>query len=258
VTGGSDRSVLVERHGKVLVITINRPEVRNALDGAAARGIAAAVDTFDSDRELVAAVLTGAGGTFSAGMDLKAFLSGDVPIVEGRGLAGITVTPPDKPLIAAVEGHAVAGGCEIALACDLIVAARDARFGLPEVKRSLVAGGGGLFRLPQRIPRGVAMHYALTGESFSAEKAEHWGLVNVVTEPGQALAGALDLAGRIAENGPLAVRATKHIITHAGEWPADQRWERQQTLLDPVFASADAREGARAFAEKRLPHWEGR
>ena len=170
-------------------------------------------------------------------MDLKGFLTGDVPLVEGRGLAGITITPPRKPLIAAVEGYALAGGCEVALACDLIVAARDARFGLPETKRALVAGGGGLLRLPQRIPPGIAMEYALTGDPFDAEEAARWGLVNRLTEPGDALAAARDLAARIAANGPLAVRATKEIITHGRAWPADEWWSRQQELLNPVFAS---------------------
>jgi enoyl-CoA hydratase len=252
-----DDEVLTEQNAGVLVITINRPEARNALNGAAARGIAAAVDLLDESPDLFVGILTGAGGTFSSGMDLKGFLTGDVPLVEGRGLAGITITPPRKPVIAAVEGYALAGGCEVALACDLIVAARDARFGLPETKRALVAGGGGLLRLPQRIPPGIAMEYALTGDPFEAEEAARWGLVNRLTEPGQALAGARDLAARIAANGPLAVRATKEIIAHGRQWPADEWWSRQQALLDPVFASADAQEGARAFAEKRPPIWRG-
>ncbi len=249
--------VLTERDGGVLVITITRPQARNALNGAAARGIAAAVDFLDDSADLTVGILTGAGGTFSSGMDLKGFLTGDVPLVEGRGLAGITITPPRKPLIAAVEGYALAGGCEVALACDLIVAARDARFGLPETKRALVAGGGGLLRLPQRIPPGIAMEYALTGDPFDAEEAARWGLVNRLTEPGDALAAARDLAARIAANGPLAVRATKEIITHGRAWPADEWWSRQQELLNPVFASEDAQEGARAFAEKRQPVWPG-
>jgi len=249
--------VLTERHDGVLVIMLNRPEVRNAANGALARGVAAALDTLDEDPALVVGVLTGAGGTFCAGMDLKAFLAGDTPEVEGRGLAGITVTPPEKPVIAAVEGYALAGGFEIALACDLIVAARDARFGLPETRRGLVAGGGGLFRLPQRIPYGVALEYALTGAQFDAVAAAGWGLVNRLTEPGQALTGALDLAASIARNGPLAVRATKKVVRDGGEWNPADRWKRQQALLDPIFTSADAREGARAFAEKREPVWSG-
>lgn len=249
--------VLVERDGAVLVITLNRPKVRNAVNGALARAVAAALDELDSDPDLTVGILTGAGGTFSAGMDLKAFLTGDVPDVPGRGFAGIATTPPEKPVIAAVEGYALAGGCEIALACDLIVAGRDAKFGLPETKRALVAGAGGLFRLPQRIPPGIALEYALTGEHFGAEVAHGWGLVNRLTEPGEALAGALALAGQISANGPLAVRATKQIVTGARDWPADERWERQAEFLRTVMTSADAREGATAFAEKREPVWRG-
>lgn len=251
-------TVLTERDGAVLVITMNRPQARNAVDSALAHGIAAAVDELDADPALAVGILTGAGGAFCSGMDLKGFLTGDVPVVEGRGFAGITVTPPDKPLIAAVEGYALAGGCEIALSCDLIVASREARFGLPETKRALVAGAGGLLRLPQRIPRAIAMEYALTGEFFSAEDAHRWGLVNHLTEPGGALGGALELAARITVNGPLAVRATKKIVRDGGDWPAAQRWTRQEELLRPVMTSADAREGATAFAEKRPPVWTGK
>jgi enoyl-CoA hydratase len=254
----TDDEVLTEREGAILVITLNRPKARNAVNAALARGLAAAVEDLDGDPELAVGVLTGAGGSFCSGMDLKAFLQGELPVVEGRGFAGITVTPPEKPVIAAVEGYALAGGCEIALACDLIVAARDAKFGLPETKRSLVAGAGGLFRLPQRIPRAIAMEYALTGEFFSAEDANTWGLVNRLTDPGEALAGALQLARKITECGPLAVRATKKIVRDGGDWPAEERWARQQEIMGPVMTSADAREGARAFAEKRAPVWTGK
>ncbi len=250
--------VLTERDGAVLVITLNRPQVRNAVNGALARAVAAALDELDGDASLTVGVLTGAGGTFCSGMDLKAFLAGDVPSVPGRGLAGITTTPPDKPMIAAVEGYALAGGCEIALACDMIVAARDATFGLPETTRALVAGAGGLFRLPQRIPRAIAMEYALTGEPFGAEQAHAWGLVNRLTEPAEALAGALELARRITANGPLAVRVTKQIVARGGDWPAAERWSRQDELMGPVMTSNDAREGATAFAEKRPPVWTGK
>ncbi len=249
--------VLVERDGAVMVITMNRPQARNAADGALARGVAAALDELDADPALAVGVLTGAGGTFSAGMDLKAFLTGDVPMIPGRGLAGITMTPPDKPIIAAVEGYALAGGFEIALACDLLVAARDATFGLPETRRGLVAGAGGLFRLPRRIPPAIAMEYALTGRHFGAEAAHGWGLVNRITEPGEALAGARELAATITANGPLAVRATKQIVAGAPDWPAGERWARQEELMRPVMTSADAREGATAFAEKRAPVWRG-
>jgi enoyl-CoA hydratase len=250
--------VLTERDGAILVITLNRPRSRNAVNGALARGVAAAVDELDSDPALAVGVLTGAGGSFCSGMDLKGFLAGDLPVVGERGFAGITHAPPDKPIIAAVEGYALAGGCEIALACDLIVAARDAKFGLPETKRSLVAGAGGLFRLPQRIPRAIAMEYALTGEFFSAEAAHAWGMVNRLTDPGEALAGALVLARAITQSGPLAVRATKKIVRDGGDWPAEERWSRQDELMRPVMASADAREGATAFAEKRAPVWTGK
>jgi enoyl-CoA hydratase len=249
--------VLTERTGGVLVITLNRPAARNAINAALANGVAAALDELEQDRGLTVGVLTGAGGSFSAGMDLKAFLAGESPLVGDRGLAGITARPPSKPIIAAVEGYALAGGCEVALACDMIVAARDAKFGLPETKRSLVAGAGGLFRLPQRIPRSIAMEYALTGAHFSAEQAHGWGMVNRLTEPGGARAGALALAAEIAANGPLAVRATKQIVAEAADWPAEERWQRQERLMRPVFTSADAREGAQAFAEKRAPVWRG-
>jgi enoyl-CoA hydratase len=254
----TDDEVLTERDGAILVITLNRPKARNAVNSALARGLAAAVDTLDGDPELAVGVLTGAGGSFCSGMDLKAFLQGEVPTVDGRGFAGITIVPPEKPVVAAVEGYALAGGCEIALACDLIVAARDAKFGLPETKRSLVAGAGGLLRLPQRIPRAIAMEYALTGEFFSAEDAKAWGLVNRLTDPGEALAGALELARKITQSGPLAVRATKKIVRDGGDWPADERWARQEEIMRPVMTSADAREGALAFAEKRAPVWSGK
>ncbi len=249
--------VLTEQNGAVLVITMNRPQVRNAVNGALARGMAAALDELDADDGLTVGVLTGASGTFCAGMDLKAFLTGDIPEIEGRGFAGITQVPPRKPMIAAVEGYALAGGCEIALSCDLIVASREARFGLPETKRALVAGAGGLLRLPQRIPRAVAMEYALTGDHFGAEDAHRWGLVNHLTDPGEALAGALELAGRITANGPLAVVTTKQIVAQGGDWSPEERWTRQGELLRPVMTSKDAREGATAFAEKRAPVWTG-
>jgi enoyl-CoA hydratase len=191
-------------------------------------------------------------------MDLAAFLSGDIPEVPGRGLGGITRTPPSTPLIAAVEGHALAGGCELALACDLVVAAENASFGLPEVTRGLVAGAGGLVRLPQRIPAGIALEHALTGEPMTAVDAARWGLVNRLTAPGGALVAALTLARRIAANGPLAVRTTKHIMTTAPTWTAGELWDRQQQLLEMIMASADAEEGARAFAQRRPPRWQNR
>ncbi len=250
--------VLTDRDGAILVITLNRPQARNAVNGALARALAAAADELDSDPALSVGIITGAGGTFCSGMDLKGFLTGDIPTVEGRGFAGITMAQPDKPVIAAVEGYALAGGCEIALACDLLTASRDARFGLPETKRGLVAGAGGLFRLPQRIPRTIAMEYALTGEFFSAEDAHRWGLVNRLTDPGEALTAALELGRKITEAGPLAVQATKKIVRDNADWPAQERWARQEELMRPVMTSADAREGASAFAEKRPPVWTGK
>ena len=243
--------VLVEREGAVLVITINRPQARNALDRAASEAIAAAMDLLDADASLTLGILTGAGGHFCSGMDLKAFLRGERVELPGRGLAGIAETPPRKPLIAAVEGYALAGGCEIALACDLIVAAE-------EVRRGLVAGSGGLIRLPQRIPRQIAMEYALTGAMMPAAEARQWGLVNRLTAPGQALEGARTLARTIAANGPLAVQLSKQVVSQAPTWPADDVWVRQRAVLEQVIASQDAREGALAFAEKRAPVWSGR
>jgi enoyl-CoA hydratase len=247
-------AVRVEPEGDVLVVTIDRPEARNAVDTAGAEGLAAAVDRLDGDEGLRVGVLTGAGGTFCAGMDLKAFVAGERPFVGDRGFAGIVRRPPVKPLIAAVEGWAVAGGFEIALACDLIVAARDARFGIPEVKRGLVAAGGALIRLPRRIPYHLAVELALTGDPIDAERAHAIGLVARLAEPGGAVTAARELAATIAANGPLAVAATKRILT-ADEAGA---WERQAEMADPVFVSEDAREGARAFAEKRPPEWRGR
>lgn len=251
-------SVRVERQDRVLVITIDRPRARNAIDRDTAEAVAAALDLLDGDGALAVGILTGAGGHFSSGMDLKAFLeTGDRPEVEGRGLAGLTLAPPAKPLIAAVEGYALAGGCELALACDLVVAAEGAAFGLPEVKRGLIAGSGGLLRLPRRIPPGIAMEHALTGEPMTAGEAHRWGLVNRLTPDGGALAEAERLAALIAANGPLAVRVTKQLVQEAAGAVSGEPWERQNALLAEVVASADAREGAAAFVEKRPPVWEG-
>jgi enoyl-CoA hydratase len=258
VSDSPDDVVLVERRGAVQVVTINRPQAPNALDAAVARGVAAAVDELDATDELRAGVLTGAGGFFSAGMDLKAFLRGETPAIEGRGLCGITRTPPRKPLIAAVEGGALAGGFELVLACDLVVAARGARFGVPEVKRSLVAAGGAALLLPQRVPRAVAVELLLTGEPMDAERAAAVGLVNRVVDEGTALDAAVELAGVIAANGPLAVAATKEIVQSVPAWGPEEMWARQDQVIAPVFASDDAREGSVAFAERRPPVWRGR
>jgi enoyl-CoA hydratase len=253
-----ESAVLLERRDRVLVVTINRPDQRNAINAAVAGGIAAALDDLDADPELSIGVLTGAGKGFCAGMDLKAFVAGESPHAGDRGFAGITRRAAAKPLIAAVEGFAVAGGLEVALACDLLVAARGARLGIPEVKRSLVASGGALLRLPRTLPRNVAMELALTGELIEAERGHALGLVNRLTEPGQALTAALELAAQIAENGPLALAATKRILRESVDWPEAEFFTRQAQIADPVSASEDAREGATAFAEKRAPVWKGR
>ncbi len=250
--------VVVHREGAVLVVTINRPAMRNAINRAASEAIARAMDELDADPALTIGILTGAGGHFCSGMDLKAFLRGERVELEGRGLAGICETPPRKPLIAAVEGYALAGGCEIALACDLLVAADNAQFGIPEVKRGLIAGSGGLIRLPQRIPRQIALEYALTGDLMPAKEARQWGLVNRLTEPGGALDGALALARTIAANGPMAVQMTKRVMTEAPSWATGDVWPRQRELLEQIIASSDAREGALAFSEKRAPRWSGK
>ncbi|MDT4933896.1 MAG: enoyl-CoA hydratase [Pseudonocardiales bacterium] len=247
--------LLVERRAAVLVLTLNRPDVRNAIDTETAWAMSDALDTLDADPTLSAAVLTGAGGTFCAGMDLKAFLAGEKPSVGTRGFAGIVEQPPAKPVIAAVEGTALAGGFEIVLACDLVVAAEDARFGLPEVKRGLVAAGGGLMRLSRRAPFHLAMEWALTGEFVSADVAAKAGLINRLVTPGTALDVAVELAGTIARNGPLAVAATKRILTESRDWPIAEEFDRQRAISVPVRESGDAREGALAFTEKRPPVW---
>jgi enoyl-CoA hydratase len=250
--------VLTEERDGVLVVTINRPEVRNAVNLATATAIAAAMDELDARDDLTAGVLTGAGPAFCTGMDLAAFLAGERPSHPVRGFAGIVERPAEKPLIAAVEGYAVAGGFEIVLACDLVVASTGAVFGLPEVRRGLVAAGGGLLRLPTRVPYQLAAEWALTGGFVPASRAAEAGLVNRLTEPGGALPAALDLAAAIAANGPLAVRATKRILTESRGWPAGEAFARQREISEPVRSSADAKEGAAAFREKRPPVWQGR
>ncbi|MHA6624927.1 crotonase/enoyl-CoA hydratase family protein [Pseudonocardia sichuanensis] len=241
----------------VLVVTIDRPRARNAVTAAVAQGIAEAMDRLDRDPALRVGVLTGAGGTFCAGMDLKAFVRGERPVVPGRGFAGVTQQPPAKPLIAAVEGYALAGGFELVLACDLVVAAEGATFGIPEVKRGLVAAAGGLLHLPRRIPYHQAMELALLGNHIPAARARDLGLVNRLVPDGTALDAAIALAGEISANGPLAVRASKRIVASAPGWSDEERWERQAEIAGQVSASKDAIEGARAFAEKRPPVWSG-
>jgi enoyl-CoA hydratase len=250
--------LMVERRDGVLVMTLNRPEARNAMTQALAREMAGALDQLNDDPALRVGVLTGAGGHFCSGMDLKAFLRGELPRVEGRGFGALTQRPPKKPLIAAVEGYALAGGFEMVLACDLIVASREARFGLPEVKRALAATAGGMMRLPRRIPYHVAMQYILTGDMMPATRAAELGLVNELTEPGAALNGALALAGKLLANGPLALVAAKRVASESHDWPEAEMFDRQAEYTQEVFASEDAKEGARAFAEKRPPVWKGR
>jgi enoyl-CoA hydratase len=257
-TANARPEVVVTAEQGVMVITINRPQARNAVTLAVAEGVAAALDELDARADLAVGIITGAGGTFSAGMDLKAFLRGERPSLPGRGFAGITEAPPATPLIAAVEGYALAGGCEIVLACDMVTAGRGARFGIPEVKRGLVAAAGGLLRLPERIPRAVAMELALTGGFLDAPRAYDLGLVNRLTDDGSALDEALELAHTVAANGPLATRASKRVIVESRGWPAEERFARQREIIEPVMTSEDAREGARAFAEKRPPNWQGR
>jgi len=250
--------VLVAHEDGVVVVTINRPAQRNAVNRAVSYGVCAALDELDARDDLRVGILTGAGGTFCSGMDLKAFLRGEVTRVEGRGIMGIAFTPPRKPVIAAVEGYALAGGFEAALACDLLVAARDAQFGLPEVKRGLAAAAGGLLRLPRLIPQRIAMEMALTGDMVSAERLERYGLVNVMTEPGGALDAARLLARRIIVNAPMSVAASKRVIVEQRDWALAEMFARQQEITGPVLASEDAKEGAAAFAERRAAVWRSR
>jgi enoyl-CoA hydratase len=250
--------VLTEHHDGVLTITINRPAQRNAISRDVAVQLASALDLLDSDPTLSVGVLTGAGGTFSAGMDLKAFANGQTPILPDRGFGGITRAVVRKPLIAAVEGWALGGGFEMALSCDLIVAALDAKFGLPEVKRGLIAGEGGVIRLPQRIPYHVALKVLLTGEPISAVDANQHGLVSELTEPGAALAATHDLARQIAGNAPLALAKVKQVVREVQGLNDTEAFARQSKHAHSLLDTEDAHEGALAFAEKRAPVWRGR
>ena len=260
MTGGdeSPTDVVLEQRGTTLVITINRPSQRNAVTATVALGVARGLDELDQSPDLRVGVITGAGGCFSAGLDLKEFARGLSSAVPGRGFAGIVERPPRKPLIAAVEGWALGGGFEIVLACDLAVAGATARFGLPEVRRGLAARGGGALRLPRRLPRAVALEVLLTGEPMSAERAERFGLLNRVVPDGQALTAALELADLIGRNAPLSVQASKEVALASVDWPSDTSFERQRAYFDPVFASEDAGEGSAAFQERREPRWTGR
>jgi len=249
--------VLVEHDDGLVIVTINRPEQRNAVNRAVSYAVCAAIDEMDRNPALRVGILTGAGGHFCAGMDLKAFLRGEVTRVEGRGILGLARTPPVKPLIAAVEGYCLAGGFESMLCCDLAVVARNAQFGLPEAKRGLAAAAGGLMRLPRLLPQRIAMEMALTGDFYGAERLAAYGLFNAVVEPGEALHKARQLARRIMVNAPMSVAASKRVIVEQRDWPIDQMFERQEPITAPVLASQDAREGAAAFAQRRPPQWRG-
>ncbi|MDH3681098.1 MAG: crotonase/enoyl-CoA hydratase family protein [Acidimicrobiia bacterium] len=252
--------VTYEREGRNAVITINRPEARNAVNGEVAAGIEAAIDRLEADDEAWTGILTGAGTVFSAGADLKEVASGGGRNLgtERGGFGGIVVRDRTKPIIAAVDGPAVAGGCEIALACDLIVASTNARFGLPEVKRSLVAGAGGLQRLPRALPFNLAMELALTGDTIDAEQAHTHGMVNVVCAPGEALAAAAALADRVNANAPLAVRETRNLVRSGATQDTVDAIGSATRAMAALAATDDWAEGPRAFIEKRPPVWTGR
>ncbi len=253
--------VLRERRGNVEILTINRPEARNAINGAVSKAMSDAFDEVTDDPDVAVVVLTGAGDkAFSAGMDLKAFASGEgASITEASGgFAGISKRDFPKPLIAAVNGAALAGGCEIMLACDLVVAADHAQFGIPEVKRGLIAGGGGLVRLPRRLPVAVALELALTGDPIDAPRALALGLVNRVVPADRLIEEAVSLAERIAENAPLALRYSKQVVNKAAKGSEEDGWAANDAAVGIVFTSADAMEGPTAFAEKRAPRWTGR
>jgi len=253
-----EQVVLVDSADGVMTITLNRPKAKNAVNRDVAIAVAAAIDELESNDELRVAIVTGSGGTFCSGMDLKAFVTGELPIVEGRGFAGLTEYLASKPIIAAVEGYALAGGLELAISCDLIVAADNSMFGIPEVKRGLAAAGGGLLRLPRQIPARVAMELALTGDFISSERAYELGLINQVVPAGTTLEAAKALAAKIAANGPMAVSLSKQVVAQALDWDSKEMFGEQQKIIMPIFTSEDAIEGATAFAQKRAPNWKGK
>jgi enoyl-CoA hydratase len=249
-----EQAVLTERRGRVLLITLNRPDAMNAINGALSSGLVAAMDELDGDPGLTAGVLTGAGKGFCSGMDLKAFARGE----DIGPMMTFIREGAKKPLIGAIEGFAIAGGLELALTCDLLVAAKEAKLGIREVKVGLFAAGGGVFRLPNRVGFAKAMEMALTGDNITAEEAHELGMVSELTETGGAVDAAIALAERIAQNAPLAVAASKQLVRAAGEgYDEAELWEMQNPLMAKVFGSNDAKEGPRAFAEKRAPEWTG-
>ncbi|MDH3307016.1 MAG: crotonase/enoyl-CoA hydratase family protein [Acidimicrobiia bacterium] len=250
----NEQAVLVERRGRVMIITLNRPEAMNAINGALSHGLWNAVQELNRDAGLTAGVLTGSGRGFCSGMDLKAFARG-----EDIGPMGTFIRAGcEKPLIAAIEGFAIAGGCELALTCDLLVAAAGAKIAIREVKVGLFAAGAGLFRLPSRVGYAKAMEMAITGDSITAEEAHAAGMITEVTEPGGALDAAVALAERVAQNAPLAVAASKKLVRAAAQgYDEEELWKMQEPLFQQVFTSNDAREGPAAFAEKREPKWSG-
>src|ERR1700722_10054823 len=245
----------VEDVGGGRILTMNRPRARNAVTLELAQAMADAFAELDADERLAVGVIAGAGGTFCAGMDLKGFARGEIPIIPGRGFAGLVERPPEKPLVAAAEGYALGGGFEVALACDLVVASSTAVFGLPEVTRGLTAAGGDLFRLPRRVPYHIAMELILTGRQLTAGEAARLGLVNRLADDGAARATAMELARTVAANAPLAVRTSKRVVVESATWAAADAFALQWPYVDRVRKSGDAREGARAFAEKRQPRW---
>ena len=250
-----------ERRGHVEILTINRPEARNAINGEVSTSMSAALDELEGDDDCSVVVLTGAGDkAFSAGMDLKAFASGEGGAIMGGsgGFGGITQRQFPKPVIAAVNGAALAGGCEIMLACDLVVAAEHATFGIPEAKRGLVAGAGGLLRLPKRLPLAVALELALTGDPIDSARALQLGLINRVVAADRLMDETLALAGVIADNAPLAVAWSKKVMVRAAGMSEEEGWKLNAEAVGVVFSSADAMEGPVAFAEKRKPNWQGR
>ena len=251
------QEVLTERCGNILIITINRPEARNACNGAVATKMNAAMDLLEEDEDLFLGILTGSSGVFSAGSDLKAAVRKESTSTDARGPYGLIRKPPGKPLIAAVEGFALGGGMELCLTCDLIVAARTARMGLPEVHHGVAAVYGGLFRLPKRLPYHIAMELALSGDAKDAVFFHQHGLVNRLVEPGTALEEAIKLANQLLESGPLALAASAQVIRRSTDWTEDEAWERQQPILQKATTSQDAREGVQAFIEKRRPQWRG-